>query len=220
MKWVTVSEKPAKPGECPVWDDHEERLFWTDIEAVCIFARYSDGSIEAWQMPERVGSFGLTTDPTRLVVALASGFALFNLVATDKTERIPMHDRLPKETRFNDGKCDPWGNFWAGTMSEATPRRPDGALYRLTPGLSVTCMRQEITMSNSLAWSPSGDRIHFADSPKQSIIEGIALPDIGHVRDQDILRLARQSWGAGWFGNRHQRKSVDRCTGWLENCLS
>lgn len=178
MNWEPASEIVSTLGECPVWDDLENRFFWTDIEAGRIYALNADQSVDQWQLPERVGSFGLTTRADRLVVALESGFALLNL-SSEQVERFGLPGRLPANTRFNDGKCDPAGYFWAGTMSEATPRKPTGALYRLAPDLSVKCMRENICVSNSLAWSPAGDRIYFADSPTQTIITGKCSSDHG-----------------------------------------
>lgn len=91
----------------PARDDQEARLFWMDIEAGQAFARHPDGLIEEWHLPERVGSFGLTTDLACLAVALETGCVLFDL-ASNGIERIPMPEPLPAKARFCDGKCDPW----------------------------------------------------------------------------------------------------------------
>ncbi len=65
--------------------------------------------------------------------------------------------------RFNDGRCDRGGRFWAGTMSDG-PREPTGSLYRLDPDGSCESMRSGIVIPNSIAWSPDDRVMYFADT--------------------------------------------------------
>jgi len=164
-----VSQSRAVLGESPVWDDIDQRLLWVDIEEGRILALEEGAEECCWQLPERVGSLGLTHTRDRLVLALESGFATFDL-ASERLERIAMPAPLPARIRFNDGKCDPFGAFWAGTMDEHDPHRPSGALYRLQPDLSIQLMAPGIKVSNSLAWSPDKKQMYFADSPDQQIL--------------------------------------------------
>lgn len=212
----TLTDSRAQLGECPVWDDRSQRLFWIDIEAGRLFAASLAGEHVDWTLPERIGSFGLTTETDVVVMALETGFALFNL-RTGEVERISMRHELGPAVRFNDGKCDADGNFWAGTMSEAQPRRPDGALYRLSPDLTVDVMRRDIRVSNSLAWSLDGSRLYFADSPEKTILcyggeaatgalgqpDVIVSPDIFRgVPDGLTVDAADDLWTAEWDGWR------------------
>ena len=72
------------------------------------------------------------------------------------------------DNRFNDCKCDPQGRLWAGTMSKT--RAPGtAALYRLVPGGEIERVLDGTTISNGLAWSPSGESMYFVDSTTQRI---------------------------------------------------
>jgi len=64
---------------------------------------------------------------------------------------------------MNDGKCDPAGRFWAGTM-DVGDQRGRGALYRLGTDLGVTRVLQGVTTSNGIDWSPDGQTMYYVDS--------------------------------------------------------
>src|SRR5579884_2761599 len=149
-------------GEGPVWDDRDQALWWVDIEG-CLLQRWraSDGAMDRWTLPERIGSFALR-EPRGLVVALASGFALFDPEG-GAVERLAAPEAHRPGNRFNDGKCDRAGRFWAGTMDDGMRER-SGALYRL--GADRACLRMAagIGISNGLAWSPDDRTMYFADS--------------------------------------------------------
>jgi sugar lactone lactonase YvrE len=70
--------------------------------------------------------------------------------------------------RFNDGKCDRQGRFWAGTMNDVV-REPSGTLYRLDPQRGCVAQFNGLRTPNSLAWSPDGRTMYFADSRSQVI---------------------------------------------------
>ena len=91
-------------GEVPVWDVAEQALYWVDIEGK-LLQRYTPATqaVERWQMPERISSFALREEGG-LIVAFASGIALYDLV-TGGIEWIARPDKNP-HNRFNEGKCD------------------------------------------------------------------------------------------------------------------
>jgi len=218
-----LSKSKSRLGECPVWDERSERVFWVDIEAGRLFAATLDGAETIWDLPERIGSFGLTTTTHVVVMALASGFALYDLERR-ALDRIPMRHDLGESVRFNDGKCDPNGNFWAGAMSEKDPRQPDAHLYRLRPDLTIDVMLDGIRVSNSLAWSSDGARLFFADSPTRTILswaspeanamlgpaEIFAGPEVFRgVPDGSTIDADNRLWTAEWDGWRllvHDRR--------------
>ena len=154
-------------GECPVWVGEEEALYLTDIPAKRIhrFQLGNDGH-ESWAMPEEVGCFALR-ESGGLVAALRSGFAFVDL-ETGKVDYLcdPEADR--PENRFNDGRCDRQGRFWAGTMHE--PRsRLDGNLYCLDTDTSCRRMAGDVLVANGLAWSPDSSVMYWSDS-RNSIV--------------------------------------------------
>lgn len=148
-------------GECPVWNVAEQALYWIDIRQPTI-RRYrpETGGVESWPLPEMVGSIALA-GPGRLLVALGSRVALFD-TADASIRTLAALSQLPTGHRFNDGRCDPAGRFWIGTMHNET-RAPEGTLYRLGLG-GFESVLTGVRIPNSLCWSPDGRTMYFADS--------------------------------------------------------
>jgi hypothetical protein len=156
-----------KLGEVPVWDVAEQALYWVDIEGKRLRRLdQATGTVRTWNFPERIGSFALRKRGG-LVCAFESGLAFYDL-ETQAIDWIAKPDRHIARNRFNDGKCDRMGRFWAGTMDD---RLTDhcAALYRLDPDLTVAQVEQNVCISNSLAWSPDNTTFYFADTPDNAI---------------------------------------------------
>jgi sugar lactone lactonase YvrE len=153
-------------GEGPVWDAAEQAIHWVDIKGQLLQRFHpASGDSRVWTLPERIGSFALR-ERGGFVVALASGFAFLSEDGAVDWIARPAADR--PGIRFNDGKCDSAGRFWAGTMNEAGPE-PTGALYRLDPDLTVTEMETGIGISNALSWSPDHRTLYFADTRAEEV---------------------------------------------------
>ncbi len=154
-------------GESPIWSGREQALFWVDIQGPSVHRLDpSSGRIDTWPMPEAVGSIALRTRGG-LLAAMKSGFHFFD-PDSGQLRRIADPERHLPENRFNDGRCDRAGRFWAGTMSEAS-REPVGSLYCLEPDLTVRQVQSGISIPNSLAWSPDDRVMYFADSHRRLI---------------------------------------------------
>jgi sugar lactone lactonase YvrE len=154
-------------GECPLWDDRSRLLWWVDSRAPAL-KRFdpSSGETHAIELPEIIGSFAFRS--TRgMVAALQSG--LYRFDPDSRTlEAIARPESDQPENRFNDGRCDRAGRFWAGTMSDVR-RDPTGALYRLAPDGACTRMRSDVIVPNSIAWSPDDRTMYFADTYRNRI---------------------------------------------------
>ena len=96
---------------------------------------------------------------------MTSGFYFFD-PTTGKFDPIADPEAHLSDTRFNDGKPDRQGRFWAGTMFEVPGRKIEfvGSLYRMDTDLSVHRMIDGIGCSNALAWSPDSRTMYFSDS--------------------------------------------------------
>lgn len=104
----------------------------------------------------------------KMIVALENG--LYQLDPTTGSKKFianPEED-IPGN-RFNDGKCDPAGRFWAGTMSK-TGEKEAGALYRLDADGSVTKMIDKVTTSNGIVWSQDHTKMYYIDTPRRKVM--------------------------------------------------
>jgi sugar lactone lactonase YvrE len=161
-----VLDIQASLGECPTWSVDEQLLYWVDINAPSL-NRFDPrtGRNRAWPMPEAIGCFALR-EGARFVAALRSGIWL---VDPDGTLERKIADAPydPAYNRFNDGRADPHGQFWVGSMNEK--RDATARLYRLDASLALIPMISGITTSNGLAWSPDSRTMYHADTPTRTI---------------------------------------------------
>ena len=160
-------------GECPLWHPERQQLYWTDILA-CKLYRYTPATdeIEVFETPERLASFGFIRNSDQLICGFASGIARFEPDSGAVEWLYRLEDQ--REVRLNDGRVDSRGRFWVGAMIEndthtAQPGFPEARLYCCEPDGTVSEHLGDIRISNSLSWSPAGDRLYFADSPRHEI---------------------------------------------------
>ena len=105
----------------------------------------------------------VVTVNNKLLLALRSGFAWLD-PDTGRVTHLSDPESDKPHTRFNDGKCDSRGRFWAGTMVENS-QKGDAALYCLDTDLTVTKKLAGISCSNGLAWSCDQQKFYYIDSP-------------------------------------------------------
>jgi sugar lactone lactonase YvrE len=154
-------------GEGPVWDVQDQALYWVDIRGPALRRLdAASGEVATWPMPEMIGSLAVRRQGG-LLLALRSALASFDPVS-GAIEPIAAPEAHLEAHRFNDGKCDRQGRFWAGTMHDVT-RDPVGTLYRLDAGHRCVAMERGIRIPNSLCWSPDGALMYFADSLSRTI---------------------------------------------------
>ena len=165
-------------GEGILWNARRGQLWWTDIQSSQLHRLdWASGRLEVYGTPERVGSFGFVSGSERLVTAFASGVALYD-VAGKTLDWIARPRGVVAGVRFNDGRVDRRGRFWAGTMVEGPQRTADGCLYSIGARGSLRCQERGIRISNGLCMSPDGARLYFADSPLRTIfVYDLAEPE-------------------------------------------
>src|SRR5581483_2240925 len=147
--------------ECPIWDERAQCLWWVDIHGQAI-KRYKDRP-ESFPLPEPVGSIALR-EAGGLLAAMQSGIYVWDEEQSRLLAAMPPNGGSP---RFNDGRCDRAGRFWVGTLQEPD-FPPTGRLFRLD-GSGLELKRRGVAIPNSLAWSPDGRTMYFADTPRQTI---------------------------------------------------
>ncbi len=152
---------PSLLGESPLWHPHEQALYWCDIPGRQL-NRFdpASGAHRAWAFDTDVGCCAPLHDGG-LLLALRRGLVRFD-PATGTSTVLAAAPYDPAKERFNDGKADPQGRFWVGTIYE--PRDPPrAALYRFNAG-RLDRMAGDITVSNGLAWSPDARTLYWADT--------------------------------------------------------
>lgn len=171
-------------GESPVWDVREQALYWVDIRGLLIrHFDFRSAEVSAWPVPEMAGSLAVR-EKGGLLLALKSGIAFFD-PGTGGIESVAAPEPGRPDHRFNDGKCDPRGRFWAGTMNDVT-RAPEGSLYRFD-GASCVEFESGITIPNSLCWSRDARTMYFADSLKRTLFAYDYDPDRGEPGNKRVF---------------------------------
>jgi sugar lactone lactonase YvrE len=165
-----VLEERAKLGESPVWSVRDGCLYWIDIDGRLVHrydpARHHD---DTRQLAGRPGSLALTHDPDRLLVAIEHGLVDLTWSTGEVTPRTVLEpDATP--TRLNDGRPDPAGRFWVGSMDDpSNSGQRAGMLHRVHTDGSSEVIRTGVGVSNGLAFSPDGSVMYWADTPRQIV---------------------------------------------------
>ncbi len=179
MTWTTVITEPSALGECPFWHPQEQMLYWVDI-AGCRIKRANTfmGTVDSWPVLVE----GQPSEPGSMAPAAGGGLviALRDRIVRARTwggalQTLQVFSHDPATTRFNDGKCDPLGRFWAGTLYEPRTQRT-AELFSLdargtTAGEPPHVERKagNATIANGLAWSPDAKTVYWADTPQHAI---------------------------------------------------
>lgn len=146
-------------GEGPLWHPERQQLFWFDIVGQKMLSRDADGPIE-WQFEEAVSAAGWIDRDTLMVVS-ASGFWRFD-ITTGAREQLAALEADNPHTRSNDGRADPVGGFWVGTMGYGC-ETGKGAIYRYFRG-EVRKLYDKISIPNAICFSPDRTTAYFTDT--------------------------------------------------------
>jgi len=182
-----VLSTTASLGEGPVWDSASETLLWVDIDAGELH-RFdpASGADESVVVPGGVTACGLR-DGGSFVLATVDGFAVASWHRGKlELEIVGEPERENERVRMNDGKCDPLGRFWAGSMSYSETD-PLGSLYVLGSDHQILRVASGLTISNGLGWSPSADTMYHIDSATYSVAALDFDPIAGSVGEPRIL---------------------------------
>lgn len=169
-------------GEGPLWHPVEQVLYWLDI-AQGKLHRFDPRSCQhqVTDLGVVTGSMGVR-EQGGFVMATKKGFAFWDTSSSSFTF-LGDPDADGDDVRFNDGKTDPQGRFWAGKMSE----KPANCLYRIDPDKSIHRMESGITVSNGLGWSPDHSTFYYTDSPARTIYAYDFDPAAGAISNRRIF---------------------------------
>jgi len=155
-------------GEGPVWDPSRKLICWIDI---------LNGEIHEFSTEQKthriipvhqmIGSFAVCTNGN-FIAGLQNGFAFISRISGEITMISDPENHL-SNNRFNDGKCDPTGRFWAGTMS-LTEDPGAGNVYMIKNGLDPIIKMSNVTISNGMAWSTNQKTLYYIDTPTFEVV--------------------------------------------------
>lgn len=170
-------ERACRLGEGPLWHPLRQQLFWFDILDNRLLTREA-GRPRDWVFPGHVSAAGWI-DENRLLVASETALHLFDIEAGEAEILVPLEADEPR-TRSNDGRADPQGGFWIGTMGKrAEPGL--GAIWRYHRG-ELRRLFASVTIPNAIAFSPDGGHAQFADTVTGQVMR---------------VRLGREGWPEG-----------------------
>jgi L-arabinonolactonase len=177
-----VVHSQCKLGEGPIWHPVEQVLFWLDILNGRLY-RYDPrkDQHDVVDLGVVTGSMGARQDGG-FVMATEKGFAFWD-VKTNRLAVVGDPDPDEGDSRFNDGKTDRQGRFWAGKMS----KQPANSLFRLDPDCSIHRMESGIIISNGLGWSPDNQTFYFTDSDAKTIYAYHFDPESGSISERRVF---------------------------------
>ncbi len=165
MTALVFDATPCSLGEGPLWHPLTKCLYWFDINAMRLYRR-ADGVLAHWQFDEHVSAAGWV-DETRLVVASETALQVFDTVSGE-SEFLCGLESDNAVTRSNDGRADPYGGFWIGTMGKQAEVGA-GAIYRYFDG-QLRKLFGGITISNAISFHPDGKTACYTDTPTRKIM--------------------------------------------------
>lgn len=170
-------------GEGPVW--FENALWWVDIEQKRLHQGSPEsGDIRTYEFPERIGFAVPAQQPGHWILGLQSGIWRWE-TATDSLTRLHAPEPADQGTRFNDGKVDPAGRVWGGTMT-LRGQAGAGSLYRIDD-CGCRQMLDGITISNGLDWDSDRGKMYYIDTPTREIATFRYDPQTGEIADRSVL---------------------------------
>jgi len=206
-------------GEGAFWHPERGQLFWCDILGQRMLSRDETGPRE-WLLGECVSAMGWVDHDT-LLIATETGLRRFDLVSGAHEPLVPL-EAYDAGTRSNDGRADPFGGFWIGTMGKAAqPGR--GAIWRYYRGV-LERLYSGVTIPNAICFSPGGRRAYLTDTPTRRLMvqeldaegwpEGapqlfVDLEPEGLNPDGAVVDAEGALWNAQWGAGRVARYLPD-----------
>lgn len=149
-------------GEGPCWDENEQALYWidTDLKRVHKYCPY-EGNKEEYQLEQKIGAV-VKENAETLICAMENGF--YRISQRDGSQEFLCDPEADKpDNLFNDGKCDKYGRFWAGTMNHNEVEN-QGTLYTFTSDNKCDLKLKNVTISNGIAWTEDYKTMYYIDS--------------------------------------------------------
>lgn len=184
----------AQLGEGPLWSVREQALYWVDILGHRLHRYSPDEGQRTWQFDEEVSAIAERAEVDELIITRRHGFARFNPKTGELAPLVEVEADIPAN-RFNDGKCDPLGRFWAGTMDFGC-QQPTGSLYRLSPDLQCERIDSDYIITNGPAWSADYRTLYHNDSARGHVYAFDFELQSGSVSNKRVFLHFREEEGS------------------------
>ena len=223
MKLINTLQVNNELGEGVIWDHQSQRIWWTDIQQSRLYSFDPETEhLQDWQTPERLCCFAPVENESGLAAAFESGFAFYQ-PETAELQWIKKLEQDNPATRFNDGRTDRQGRLWSATMTEKENAPYKGSLYCLDADQTIRKTIGDLTIPNSLCWSPDGTVMYHTDTPQRRIYRYAFNPESGEIGGRELLVETEPGcfpdgsivdaegylWNAQWGGSKVVRYSPD-----------
>lgn len=166
LQFDLFSDYSSELGEGPFWDSKRSRLHWVDIIGKKIISQNLDGSnIHALEVDGNPGCVVLSDEGT-MVAGVDNQISSFD--GGGNLLKVLADTNEGSGLRFNDGKCDPSGRFWVGSMDRKEKNKL-GSLYSWNSVEGLVNREQGVTVSNGMGWSPDHYLFYYIDSPTREV---------------------------------------------------
>jgi sugar lactone lactonase YvrE len=216
LKAELLLDTKSSLGEGAIWHPKEQKLYWVDInQGFLHLYEPSTGKNKTVELGQQVGTV-VPDNKGNAIVALHDGIYRYSFIGKKLELLQPNPEKSTTDNRFNDGKCDPAGRVWVGTIGA----NHSAALYRMDADHSIHTMKREVGTSNGIVWSLDKKTMYYIDTntgkvvaydydnctgdisnPRDAVVipEGTGAPD-GSTMDSDGM-----IWIAHWGGSRVTR---------------
>lgn len=224
LAFELVSDQTCLCGESPLWDDKHKQLYWIDIVSghICFFSE--EKRLKCFDVGQKIGAIALT-ESGKIIAALKDGIYKVDFLNDTMSKIIDPEPDQP-DNRLNDGKCDPAGRFWVGTMSD-TGIAGQGSLYTLDKDGGISRKLQGLSISNGLAWDLKSRKFYHIDTPTRKIVAYDYCHELGTISNgKPVIEIIETEgvpdgmtideegmlWVAHWNGGRVSRWNPNTAT--------
>lgn len=180
-----VWDAQARLGEGPMWSVKEGALYWVDILDRRLHRYSPQQGQRSWQFAQEISAVAERAHADGLVITQRNGFAFFNPATEELTPLVQPEAHIPTN-RFNDGKVDGAGRFWAGTVDFDCDKET-GSLYRLSPDLRCDQVDTGYIVTNGPTWSADGRTMYHNDSALGRVYAFDFEPESGEVANKRLF---------------------------------
>ena len=189
-----VIDNKSDLGEGSIWNWKTGELMWINITGKILnFYNPKTENNKEMFTGQMIGTV-VPAESGQVIIALKNGIYSLDPTTGTKKQIVDPEADLP-DNRFNDGKCDPAGRFWAGTMS-LSGKKGAGTLYRIDPDSSVHKMIENVSISNGIVWSPDATKMYYIDTPTQKVMAYDYNNETGEISNPKVAVTVDSEMGS------------------------